>query len=178
MGNVLRLSGRREQWTAKDVRGWTGRRPAIQERDNGAPSVVIAAVRARTRDASREEQVSRFVVEKRLSRRRCPKTARLFAVVVANDGDVGKACGGAPQVAVEPVLGKAVRFQEQDIRLRSNVRPCKSLSELAKAGAGARALRVRQQHQRGSIARSLKSRRRRPDGGCRRTFAGCIVVRP
>ena len=50
----------RKQWTAEHVRGWAGRRPAIQEGDDRAPPIVIAAVRARTGDAAGKEQVSRL----------------------------------------------------------------------------------------------------------------------
>ena len=153
-----------------------GGRSAIQQRDDRSPSVVVALMRARAGDAAGEEQAARFVVKKRLARRRRAEPARFRPVIVAHDRHVGKGGGGPPQIALRPLVGKALGLQKEHVGLRPNRRARQRFGELGEARARARALRMRQQNQRRPVVGSSKSRVGGPFRGSRRAFPGRVIV--
>ena len=129
-------------------------------------------------DAAGKDQHAGFVVKERLPRRRRAEPARFHTIVVAHDRDVGQGRCRPPQIGLRPLIGNTGRLHEEDIRLRPNDGPRQRFGELVDAGARARALRMRQQHQSGSLIRA--NQRRAAGPGCRRgcALARLVLIRP
>ena len=146
-----------KQRTAEDARAVARPRLAMSA---ARPAIAVRRCRPRARATPvmppLKTQRAARVVEQRLARRRGAEPPRLASVVVAHDASRREALRAAPEIGLFPAVPETRRASGTARRSSARGARARELGELVEAGAGARALRMREQDERRrSVARTM-----------------------